>query len=59
MTMTATGDNTLVLTTPSDREVVGVRVFDAPPELVFRVQADGNSADRGTQVSLIRDHGRW
>jgi uncharacterized protein YndB with AHSA1/START domain len=36
----ATDDTTLVLTTPSDLEVVGVRVFDAPRELVFRALTD-------------------
>jgi uncharacterized protein YndB with AHSA1/START domain len=36
----ASSDTTLVLTTPSDLEVVGVRVFDAPRELVFRALTD-------------------
>ncbi len=40
MTMTSTGDTTLVLTTPSDLEIVGTRVFDAPRELVFRAFND-------------------
>ncbi|MDQ6846807.1 MAG: SRPBCC family protein [Candidatus Dormibacteraeota bacterium] len=38
--MTVTTDAKLVLTTPSDLEVVGTRVFDAPRELVFRAFND-------------------
>jgi uncharacterized protein YndB with AHSA1/START domain len=33
--MEATGSGTLVVTTPSDLEIVMTRVFDAPRELVF------------------------
>lgn len=44
--MTTTSDTALVLTTPSDREVVGTRVFDAPRELVFRAYTDANLIPR-------------
>lgn len=44
--MSATADKTLVLTTPSDVEVVGTRVFDAPRELVFRVYNDPTLVSR-------------
>ncbi len=38
--MAVTADTKLVLTTLSDIEVVGTRVFDAPRELVFRAYND-------------------
>ena len=33
--MSESGSNKLVTTTPSDREIVMTRVFDAPRDLVF------------------------
>ena len=38
--MTASKSTSLVLTTPSDREILGTRVFDAPRELVFKAFTD-------------------
>jgi uncharacterized protein YndB with AHSA1/START domain len=37
--MGARGKNTLEVTTPSDREIVMTRVFDAPRELVFEAHS--------------------
>lgn len=34
--------NTLTLTTPSEREIVMTRLFDAPRELVFKAYTDAN-----------------
>ncbi len=38
--MTATESGTLIVTTPSDREVVATRVFDAPRELVWKAYTE-------------------
>jgi uncharacterized protein YndB with AHSA1/START domain len=38
--MAASNSTTLALTMPSDVEVVGTRVFDAPRELVFKACTD-------------------
>jgi len=38
--MTATESRTLIVTTPSDREVVATRVFDAPRELVWKAYTE-------------------
>ena len=37
--MGGSGSNTLTVTTPSDREIVMTRVFDAPRELVFEAHS--------------------
>ncbi len=37
--MSQNSDRTLTVTTPSDREIVMTRVFDAPRELVFRAHS--------------------
>ena len=37
--MGASGSNTLTVSTPSDREIVMTRVFDAPRELVFEAHS--------------------
>ena len=37
--MGASGSNTLTVSTPSDREIVMSRVFDAPRELVFEAHS--------------------
>ena len=38
--MTGPANSTLTVTTPSDREIVMTRAFDAPPDLVFAAWTD-------------------
>lgn len=52
--MSQTTESATVFTTPSDREIVFTRVFDAPPELVWRA-----STDPAGPPQWMLGHGDW
>jgi len=66
--MTETSDDTTTLTTPSDRETVITRIFDAPRELVFEAMTRPEHVKRWWGIRSttlvvcdidLRPGGRW